>query len=316
MQRFLVRRVFTLFITMWLVSMAIFALSRATGDPRAALLDDNASREQYEAVGRALGIDKPLWRQYAIWIGNMSKGDFGDSFHQRRPVIDLIRERLWPTAQLAIAAILLSVLVGVPLGVMSALKRGTILDYVMKVFALVGQAAPSFWLGIMMIFLFAVKLDWLPPSGRQDMQVSLLGVDITGTSMILPAITLGYWSVSVYLRLTRSALLEVLDSEYIKLARAKGVSRLRVIWVHGMRNALISPLTYTGLLLGGLVTGSLIVETVFAWPGMGQLAVNAMFTADYALLQGAAIFFTLVYVLAALAVDVLYAYVDPRIRYT
>ena len=316
MQKFLVRRVFTLFITMWLVSMAIFALSRATGDPRAALLDDNASREQYEAVGRALGIDKPLWRQYAIWIGNMSKGDFGDSFHQRRPVIDLIRERLWPTAQLAIAAILLSVLVGVPLGVMSALKRGTILDYVMKVFALVGQAAPSFWLGIMMIFLFAVKLDWLPPSGRQDMQVSLLGVDITGTSMILPAITLGYWSVSVYLRLTRSALLEVLDSEYIKLARAKGVSRLRVIWVHGMRNALISPLTYTGLLLGGLVTGSLIVETVFAWPGMGQLAVNAMFTADYALLQGAAIFFTLVYVLAALAVDVLYAYVDPRIRYT
>ena len=316
MQRFLVRRVFTLFITVWLVSMAIFALSRATGDPRAALLDDNASREQYEAVGRALGIDKPLWRQYAIWIGNMSKGDFGDSFHQRRPVIDLIRERLWPTAQLAIAAILLSVLVGVPLGVMSALKRGTILDYVMKVFALVGQAAPSFWLGIMMIFLFAVKLDWLPPSGRQDMQVSLLGVDITGTSMILPAITLGYWSVSVYLRLTRSALLEVLDSEYIKLARAKGVSRLRVIWVHGMRNALISPLTYTGLLLGGLVTGSLIVETVFAWPGMGQLAVNAMFTADYALLQGAAIFFTLVYVLAALAVDVLYAYVDPRIRYT
>ena len=306
MQRFIVRRFFTLLVTLWLVSMAIFALSRATGDPRGAMLDENASKGQWEELGRFLGLDEPMWKQYTIWVGNMAKGDFGDSFHKRRPVLGLILGRIPNTLLLTGSGLALSMIVGIPLGVLSALKRGTAIDYLLKVFALLGQAAPGFWLAIMMIFFFAVKLDWLPPSGRGDMPKSL----------ILPAVSIGYWSISVYLRLVRSAMLNVMDSEYIKLARAKGVSRARVIWVHGMRNALIAPLTYTGLILGGLVTGSVITETVFAWPGLGLLAFTAMFTADYQLLQGAAIFFTLIYVLSALLVDVTYAYIDPRIRYT
>ena len=212
MQRFIVRRFFTLLLTLWLVSMAIFALSRATGDPRGAMLDENASKGQWEELGRFLGLDEPMWKQYTIWVGNMAKGDFGDSFHKRRPVLGLILGRIPNTLLLTGSGLALSMIVGIPLGVLSALKRGTAIDYLLKVFALLGQAAPGFWLAIMMIFFFAVKLDWLPPSGRGDMPKSL----------ILPAVSIGYWSISVYLRLVRSAMLNVMDSEYIKLARAKG----------------------------------------------------------------------------------------------
>ena len=173
-----------------------------------------------------------------------------------------------------------------------------------KAVALIGQSAPSFWLGIMMIFFFAVKLGWVPPSGRQDWN-----------SIFLPAITLGWFFVAANLRLVRSAMLDVLDSEYIKLARAKGVSRRAIIWKHALRNAIIPPLTFAGITLGTLVTGSLTIEVVFAWPGLGQLAVQAVRAVDYPLLQGIVMSFTLIYLMAAFLVDVLYAYIDPRIRY-
>ena len=218
---------------------------------------------------------------------------------------DAIWERIPATLHLGLVAFVFSVVVGVPLGILSSVKRGGILDKMGKLVALIGQSAPSFWLGIMLIFLFAVRLEWVPPSGRHDWN-----------SVILPAITLGWFSVAANLRLVRSAMLEVLDSEYIKLARAKGVPEKTIIWKHALRNALIPPLTFAGVTLGAMVTGSLVAETVFAWPGLGQLAVQAMQSADYPLLQGVVIIFTLMFVLAALLVDILYAYINPRIRYS
>ena len=209
------------------------------------------------------------------------------------------------TVQLGGAAFLFSIVLGLPLGVLSAVKRGSPFDSGGKALALIGQSAPNFWLGIMMMFLFAVHLGWLPPYGRQEK-----------LSIVLPAITLGWYYVAANLRLIRSAMLDALDSEYIKLARAKGVTPAVVIWKHALRNALVPALTFAGVTLGALVTGSLVVETVFAWPGSGQLAVQALFGADYPLLQGVVMVFTMLYVAAALAVDVLYAYIDPRIRYS
>jgi peptide/nickel transport system permease protein len=218
--------------------------------------------------------------------------------------MEVIIERLPATFQLGLAAFAFSVLVGVPLGILSAVKRGSILDTAGKIVALIGQSAPVFWLGIMLMFFFAVRLEWLPPYGRQE-----------AASIILPAVTLGWFYTAANMRLLRSAMLNVLDSEFVKLARAKGVSNRAVIWKHALRNALIPVLTFAGVTLGSLVTGSVVVETVFAWPGLGQLAIQALFGNDYPLMQAVIIIFTLMYVASALLVDVMYAYIDPRIRY-
>jgi peptide/nickel transport system permease protein len=223
---------------------------------------------------------------------------------EARPVTDVIIERAPATLLLGGVAFVFSILIGVPLGILSAVKRGTLLDSFGKLIALIGQSAPPFWLGIMMIFFFAVKLGWVPPYGKQDWN-----------SIILPAVTLVWYYAAANLRLVRSAMLDVLDSEYIKLARAKGVNSRTIIIKHAFRNALIPPLTFAGVTIGALVTGSLVVETVFAWPGLGRLAIQALFGFDYPLLQGVVITFTLMYITAAFIVDVLYAYVDPRIRY-
>ena len=304
MQRFLVRRFLITLVTLLAVSMIIFIMARAGGDPRAILLSEEYTQEQWEAQGRLLGLDKPLYHQYLIFIKDVFQGDFGESIRERRPVMEVIGERIWPTFQLGLAAFIFSVVVGIPLGVLSSVKRGSLLDMVGKLVALIGQSAPSFWLGIMFIFFFAVRLEWVPPSGRHDWN-----------SIILPAITLGWVLVAYNLRLMRSAMLDVLDSEYIKLVRAKGVSERVLLWKHAMKNSLIPPLTFAGINLGTMVTGSLVIETVFAWPGLGQLAVQAMWASDYPLLQGIVIIFTLMYVAATFLVDVLYVYIDPRIRY-
>ena len=225
--------------------------------------------------------------------------------------MEVIVERIPATLQLGLAAFAFSVIVGVPLGILSAVKRGSFLDMAGKVVALVGQSAPVFWLGLMLVFLFSVRWnDWfggslVPPYGRQEI-----------SSIILPAVTLGWFYAAANLRLLRSAMLNVMDSEYVKLARAKGVSNNIVIWKHSLRNALIPVLTFAGITLGSLVTGSLVVETVFAWPGLGQLAIQALAGNDYPLLQAVVIVFTLMYVAAALSVDIMYAYIDPRIRYS
>ncbi len=304
MQKFLLRRLIIAIITIFVVSLIIFIMSRVSGDPRHIYLDDYSTQEDWDRMGALLGLDKPYYEQYGIFLKKAVRGDFGDSIREGEPVMSVILDRLPNTLQLGISAFAFSVLVGVPLGILSAVKRGSALDLIGKLVSLIGQSAPPFWLGIMLMFFFAVKLGWVPPYGRQEW-----------SSILLPGITLGWFYVAANLRLIRSAMLDVLDSEYIKLARAKGVSPKMVIFKHALRNALIPPLTFAGVTLGALVTGSLVVETVFAWPGLGKLAIEALFGADYPLLQGVVIVFTLMYVTAALTVDVLYAYIDPRIRY-
>ena len=306
MQRFLLRRLITTLVTLLAVSLIVFAMARVSGDPRDLLIDDTqvGDVELFEALGRELGLDKPYYQQYGIFLKDLLQGDLGQSVKEQRPVLEAIKERIGNTLSLGLAAFAFSVLVGVPLGILSSVKRGSFLDQLSKVVALIGQSAPPFWLGIMFIFFFAVRLGWTPPSGHQEWN-----------SIILPAVTLGWFFVAANLRLVRSAMLDVLDSEYIKLARAKGVTRNSIIWKHALKNALIPPLTFAGVSLGNLVTGSLVTETVFAWPGLGQAAIQSVWNNDYPMLQGVVIIFTLMYVGAALLVDVLYAYLDPRIRY-
>ena len=305
MQRFLARRILTLAITLWVVSIIIFAMARASGDPRGVLLSDYATPEEWEEMGRVLGLDKPLVTQYGLFIKDAVRFDFGESLIDNQSVMQVILERLPATFQLAAAAFGFSILVGVPLGVVSAVKRGKPIDYAARTLALFGQSAPPFALGIFLIFILGVQLEWLPTFGRSG-----------PSSIVLPAITLGGYFIAANVRLVRSAMLDVLDSEYIKLARAKGVSSNNVIWKHALKNAVLPLLTFSGITLGILITGALVTETVFAWPGLGRLAVTAVFTIDYPLLQGVVIVFTLMYCIASLMVDVAYAYIDPRIRYS
>ena len=304
MQRYLVRRILLAIVTLLAVSLLIFVMSRAAGDPRHVFLDDYSTQEDWDRLTVNLGLDKPYYQQYGIFLKDALRGKFGKSIKEGRPSMEIILERLPATFQLGVAAFIFSVVLGVPLGILSAVKRGSVLDIAGKIVALVGQSAPVFWLGIMLMFFFAVKLNWLPPYGRQE-----------ATSLILPAVALGWFYAAANLRLLRSAMLNVLDSEFVKLARAKGVSNNAVIWKHSLRNALIPVLTFAGVTLGNLVTGSLVVETVFAWPGLGQLAIQSLFANDYPLLQAVIIIFTLMYVVTSLLVDVMYSYIDPRIRY-
>ena len=304
MQRFLVRRFFITILTLLAISVIIFALARAAGDPRTLLLSRQADVADWDALGEKLGLDKSYIHQYGIFVRDLVRGDFGDSIAERRPVIDVVGERIRPTIELGLAALLWSTVVGVPLGILGAVRRDGIFDRIGKVIALIGQSAPNFWIGIMLIFFFAVRLEWLPPSGREGPQ-----------SIVLPAITLGWWFVAVNMRLIRSAMLDVLDSEYIKLARAKGASQRSIIWKHSLKNALIPALTFAGISLGSLAAGAVTIEIVFAWPGLGRLAVDSMIRSDYPVLQAVVIIFTLIFVMSALLVDILYAYIDPRIRY-
>ena len=304
MQRYLLRRILLALITLLAVSLIIFVMSRAAGDPRHIYLDDYSTQEDWDRLTESLGLDKPYYQQYGIFLGSALKGDFGESIKEARPSMDVIIERVPATLQLGLAAFAFSVIVGVPLGILSAVKRGSFLDMAGKIVALIGQSAPVFWLGLMLMFPFAVRLQWLPPYGRQEF-----------ASIVLPAVALGWFYAAANLRLLRSAMLNVLDSEYVKLARAKGVSNNIVIWKHALRNALVPVLTFAGITLGSLVTGSVVVETVFAWPGLGQLAIQSLAGNDYPLLQAVVIVFTLMYVTAAMLVDIMYAYIDPRIRY-
>jgi peptide/nickel transport system permease protein len=287
-----------------IVTVVIFVLARLQGDPRTLYIDENMSQETYDALGVELGLDKPMIFQYFVFLQKLAVGDLGKSIHQRRPVFDIVLERLPATAKLAGVGFLFSVLIGVPLGILSAVKRGTKLDLLGRMFAVLGHALPSFWIAIMLIFIVAVKMDLLPTS-RDG------GLD----HYILPAIALGWASAGGQMRLVRSAMLEVLDTQYVVLARAKGVSNSRVIYKHALRNAILAPLTFAGLTLGGLISGAIITESVFAWPGLGLLAINSVTSSDYAVLQGVMIFITFFYLLVSFAVDMIYALVDPRIRY-
>ncbi len=310
MHRFILRRfVFGVF-TLVGATLITFALSRMAGDPRLLYAQEGGyglTPERYEALGRELGLDKPLIWQYGVWLGNILRGRWQESLLDRKPVLGKIRERIPITLRLGLAAFLFSLALGVPLGVLSAVKRATTWDYIGRGFALLGQALPSFWVGIMGILIFSVQFRWFP--------TGTLGEGISIKHYIMPTVALGWLPAASYLRLVRSAMLEVLDSEFVKLARAKGVTSRVVIWKHAFRNALIPPLTLSALILTGFITGSVVTETVFSIPGLGRLAYDAILNNDFPIMVANVLVFTALYVVMNFITDVLYAYVDPRIKY-
>jgi peptide/nickel transport system permease protein len=305
MTQFVVRRLLSSVVVLFAVTIFVFAMSHMSGDPRTVYLNEYVTAEQYEAWGVRMGLDKPLVVQYGVWLGKVVRGDFGESLDENRPVKDVVLDRLPATLQLTAAAFVFAILFAIPLGVLSAVRRGTIWDYVGRTLALLGQATPPFWAGIMLILIFAVWLGWLPVSGRGG-----------PSHYILPTITLGSGSAAGLLRLVRSSMLEVMDSEFIKFARAKGVANRKIIWKHAFRNAGLAPLTFTGLMLAGYLTGAVVTETVFAWPGLGRLAVSAVFNTDFPVLTACIIFFTLIYVGLTFIIDLIYGILDPRIVYS
>lgn len=307
MRAFLIRRALMSLVTLVAVSMIVFMLARIQGDPRAVMLSDYTTNEQYEAWGREMGLDKPIAIQYVVYMGKVVTGDLGDSLLQHGTSVGtLLWRRIPNTVQLSIAAFMFSLIIGIPLGVLAAVTRASVWDYSARAFAIFGHSAPSFWVGLIFIVLFAVELGWFPTSRNDD----------GWKSLVLPSLALGWGAAGGILRLMRSAMLEVLDSEYVKLAKAKGMSSAQVVWKHAFRNALIAPLTAAGLLFAGLITGTVVTESVFAWPGLGLLAIQAVNKSDYPVLQGVILLVTVIYVITALAVDLLYAYIDPRIKYT
>lgn len=286
------------------VSVIVFGLTRLSGDVVEFYLPQDAHPEDFVRVREAWGLDKPIVVQYGVYVANIAKGDWGRSFRYNDDALGLILEKFPKTLKLAGFTIAISTMLGLGIGVFVSIRKGSIFDTGGKVLALLGQSVPSFWLGLMLMWIFAVHLGWLPTSGDGGIK-----------HMIMPAIALGGFNVAALMRLTRSAMLDVLDSEYIKLARIKGLSERKIIWKHALRNAAIAPLTYFGVVTGFLLTGSVVTETVFAWPGIGLLAVEAVEARDYAVVQGVVIFMASMFIFANLVVDVLYAYLDPRIRY-
>jgi peptide/nickel transport system permease protein len=305
MGRFLLTRMISMVIVMIGISIIVFTLSRMSGDPRLLYMTPGTrfSQEVWDARGRDLGLDKPKVMQYLIWAGNAVRGDFGDSVWHKRNSLDVIVERAPATLMLSGISVVVAVLSGVGLGIASAVTRGSIADLVTRAFALVGQAAPPFFLALVLIYVFAVGFDILPTSRRGDW-----------THFVLPVTTLSWLASASIARITRSSLLEVLDTEYVKLARAKGVGRTKVIFKHALKNALIAPLTVSAILFASFMTGTVVVETVFAWPGLGRLAVQATLQNDFPLVTGLAVIFAAIFVLSNLVADLLYAYIDPRIR--
>jgi peptide/nickel transport system permease protein len=306
MQRYIIMRVGHALLALLAISIIIFSLTRITGDPVDVLLPEDATADEIERARALWGLDRPLHEQYIKYMRNIARGRMGESIKwPGKDSFELIIGRMPATLQLSAFSLLIAAAMALPIGVMVAVKKDTPFDYGGKVFALLGQSLPSFWLGLMLMWIFAVHLEWFPPSGRG-----------TFMHMILPGFALGYLPIAAVMRLTRSSMLEVLDTEYVKLARIKGVSERKVIWKHCLRNATIAPLTYFGLLLGGFMTGSVVIETVFSWPGVGLLAIDALRARDFQVVQSVVLFFAVIYIICNLLVDILYAYVDPRIRYT
>jgi peptide/nickel transport system permease protein len=279
-------------------------LARMTGDPLQMILPMSATPEDYANARAYLGLDRPYVEQYLSFVGRAVIGDFGTSLRARRPVGELIRERLPNSLKLAVFSLGVSLAMAFPLGVMAAVKKGTAVDRAAQIVAVLGQSLPTFWVAILLVELVAGRLQWLPAGG------------IAGfSSYILPGFTLGWFVVAGLMRLLRSGMLEVLDSDYVKLARVKGVSEPRVVWLHALRNALIPVVTFAGIYFAILVTTAIVVETVFAWPGLGRLAYEGISARDFPVIQAVVLTTAAIVGLVNLGVDCLYALIDPRIRY-
>jgi peptide/nickel transport system permease protein len=305
MSGFIARRLLQGMVLICMVATVVFFLGRLTGNPVDLMLPEDASPEDRAALIRTLGLDGPLHSQFLIFATNALKGDLGMSIRMREPAVEAFLTRLPNTLRILPWAILMAMGIGIPLGVAAALNRGKLIDRAAGAIAVLGIATPGFWLGIMLIFVFSVELGWLP-SGRMG----------GPQHYVLPVITLGAFLVAGFMRLTRSSMLEVMDSEFVKLARIKGLSESVVIWKHCLRNALIPLLTVWGVFVGNLITGAIVTETVFAWPGVGRLTYEAVIYRDFPLLQAVIILKSILILSINLLVDILYAYVDPRIRFS
>ncbi len=305
MQRFIAKRFLQSLLALWVMSLIVFGLARLSGDPLNVMLPLEAGPEDFERVRKHWGLDKPLTTQYLVFLTNALQGDFGKSWKWHgHSAMGLVWERLPATLELAGFALVISIVIALPIGVLAAVMKDTGWDVGAKIIALLGQSLPGFWLGIVLMWIFAVHLGWFPTSGRGGIQY-----------MVLPAITLGWFQVAVVMRLVRSSMLDVLDSEFVKLTRIKGLAEWKVVWKHCLRNAAIAPLTFFAIIAGVLMTGSVVTETVFSWPGTGLLVVDAVRARDFQVVQAVVIVFAGIFILTNLLVDILYAYLDPRIRY-
>ncbi len=304
MQRYIVRRFGQAIIALIVLSVLIFGLVRLTGDPTLLMLPEDATAEDMAQLQHALGLDKPVPVQYWVFVTNALRGDFGRSIKGQIPVAKIIRERLPHSARLGAASLLVTLIIALPLGVLAAVNKGTILDTIAQIIAVLGQSMPMFWVGIVLIQVFAVYLRLLPSGG-------------TGTwaHYVLPAFTLGWWLVAGIMRLLRSSMLDVLDSEFVKLARIKGLTETKIIWKHALRNSLIPVVTFGGIYMAVLITAAILVETVFAWPGVGRLVYESIVFRDFPVVQAVVLMTAGFVIVTSLVVDILYAYLDPRIRY-
>jgi len=303
-QRYVLRRFAQSAVLLVVLALIVFTLARLTGNPADLLLPEDAAREDRAHLLKALGLDRPMHEQLGIFLAGALRGDLGQSIRYRKPATELFFERLPNTLALVPLALVGAVVMAIPLGVLAAVHRGTFIDRASNVLAVLGIATPAFWLGIVLIYVFSIQLGWLP-SARMG----------GPAHYVLPAITLGAFLVAGMMRLVRSSVLEVLESEFVKLARIKGLPRAVVIWKHCVRNALIPVVTLFGVFFALLVTGAIVTETVFAWPGVGRLTYEAVIFRDYPLLQAIILLKAVIVLGVNLAVDILYAYIDPRVRY-
>jgi peptide/nickel transport system permease protein len=300
---YLSRRLLQSLLVLFGVSFVVFLILHLTGDPALILLPPDASVEDVQRFREAMGFNDPFIVQYGRFLSGALRGDFGQSVRHGEPAFALVVERMPATFELSGAALLVALCLAIPAGIVSAVRRNTPVDYVSTVTALLGQSMPTFWLGIMLILIFSVQFNVLPSSGRGGLE-----------HLIMPAVTLGLFTTARIMRLTRSGMLEVLGQDYIRTARAKGMSDQPVVWKHALKNAAIPIVTIVGIELGTLLGGAVITETIFAWPGVGRLSVQAIYNRDYPVVQAAVFLLASTFVIVNLVVDVLYTYLDPRIR--
>jgi ABC-type dipeptide/oligopeptide/nickel transport system permease component len=305
MVTFIIRRILYALVTLFILSLTIFTVIRLTGDPVTLMAEPGARAEDLDRIRVEWGLDRPLPVQYLSFLKNIATGELGNSFNYEMPVSTLYFQRLPNSLELAFAATLISFVIGIPLGLISAVKVNTGWDSAGKIIALFGLAVPGFWLGLVMILIFSVWLGWLPTSGQGGLQ-----------HLIMPAVALGWYFAASLLRLTRSSMLEVMRSEYIKLARLKGLPGHVVIALHAFKNALIPVLTLAGVNLVVMINAAVIIEVIFAWPGIGRLLYEGIFQRDFPLVQGVVMEAGIMIVAINLTIDILYAYIDPRIRLT
>jgi peptide/nickel transport system permease protein len=304
MQRYVIQRLGRTLIALWGVSTIVFIVLRLSGDPAVLLLPQEASVEDVLRLRQDLGLDDPFLVQYLRFLGSSALGDFGESLRHREPAMTLVVSHLWATIELSLAAFGLAVLVAVPIGILAAVRPNSLYDHAVLTLALLGQSAPTFWIGIMLILAFGLGLRWFPIGGRGSW-----------SHLVLPAITLGAFAMASIARLTRSAMLEVIRLDYINTARAKGLRESRVIWKHALKNAAIPVVTIMGLQFGALLGGAVVTETVFSWPGIGRLAIQGIYNRDYPVVQATVFIAAVFFVGINCVVDLLYTILDPRIRY-